>query len=526
MGAALLVLALRPPARAVIHYVSVAGSSTPPYTSWSTAATSVHVAVGYAVPGATIIVAKASYDCSTELWMTNPVTIRGYSGPQQTMLDGGNLGRCARLAASNVVLDGISFVHGHADYGGGLYGQGNNILITNCIFRNNTAWYGGGLFLRRSDALVTHCTIVSNIAYNPDPPTSDWPKSGGGGVFCEDAPTRFERCLIAHNRSTNAAANGEGGGMLFFRPDWTSSMAATAVVAECVVSNNWTDYTGGGVACFGWDFYTTDFYDVQIHRTLFAGNSAQHGGGFYHCYWGTRPVLYNCLLKNNTASGNGAGIRIYSTYYDELNQQVSRYENCTVIYNADTNNYAVFASGSVMEMYNCIVWSNDTLSAIRTDPDGLGAQQNVSYSCVEGGYAGMAPAPGNINTNPLFADTEAQDWCLTADSPCIDRGTNHTWMWTDVDYPGRARIFNGRVDMGAGEACVEFDTGAVSSGLHMACTVIPGGVYDWQVTTNPANESWSSISALFTTAMKTAETMITNRATGRACYRLRWHPPY
>ena len=48
-------------AHATIRYVSHTGSSTPPYTSWATAADSVQKAIDFSVSGDTIYVANGVY---------------------------------------------------------------------------------------------------------------------------------------------------------------------------------------------------------------------------------------------------------------------------------------------------------------------------------------------------------------------------------------------------------------------------------------------------------------------------------
>jgi len=59
----------------------------------------------------------------------------------------------------------------------------------------------------------------------------------------------------------------------------------------------------------------------------------------------------------------------------------------------------------------------------------------------------------NIAGDPLFAGTNAGNYRLTANSPCINTGTNQTWMTGAVDRDERPRIdrLSGRVDMGAYE---------------------------------------------------------------------------
>ncbi|NCC51280.1 MAG: hypothetical protein EOM20_08705 [Spartobacteria bacterium] len=510
-------------ASAITHYVSPVGSSAPPYTNWSSAATNLHAAVGYAEAGATIVVAKAAYYFQSELLLTNPVTIVSYNGPSQTVLDGNYSTRCIRVATSNVVLSGFSVIHGNADKGGGIYCGASGVTISNCIVRENLGYYGGGLYLWRSDALVTHCTVISNIAYHPDPPhETDWPKSGGGGAFLEDSPTRFEHCLLAHNGSTNAAANGEGGGMMFFRPGWTFSIPATAVVVNCTISNNWTDYTGGGLACFGYDFDGVSVYRVSVINSLLTGNRAQFGGAFYQFSWGTKPMLYNCVLRDNFSTDNGVGIRLFSTFTTGNYDSEAFFENCTIVHNTSTNNYAVYVSDSKMYMVNSIIWSNDTLDSLRLDMSGIGISQRVEYSCIDGGYNGIGSVVGNIETNPLFADLEPLDWHLSAASPCIDAGTNRLWMWTATDFDGQPRIFNALVDMGADEAFVGVDAAAVTNTWHVPWMVVPEGRYDWQMSTASISSGWTSLSGIFTVMTDAVETDIPAPTAHQAFYRLMW----
>jgi pectin methylesterase-like acyl-CoA thioesterase len=51
----------QPYSNATIRYVSHTGSSTPPYTTWETAADSIQKCIDYSVDGDTIIVANGVY---------------------------------------------------------------------------------------------------------------------------------------------------------------------------------------------------------------------------------------------------------------------------------------------------------------------------------------------------------------------------------------------------------------------------------------------------------------------------------
>jgi hypothetical protein len=58
------------------------------------------------------------------------------------------------------------------------------------------------------------------------------------------------------------------------------------------------------------------------------------------------------------------------------------------------------------------------------------------------------------NEPPLFVNTNAFNFRLTMNSPCINRGTNRSWMINGLDLDGHGRIdkhYGSIVDMGAYE---------------------------------------------------------------------------
>jgi hypothetical protein len=77
------------------------------------------------------------------------------------------------------------------------------------------------------------------------------------------------------------------------------------------------------------------------------------------------------------------------------------------------------ANGGDVTVVDCIVWGNAgyQIKAFGA-PYNAGTSAVVSYSCVEGGFAGT----GNLAADPLFANASASDYHLQASSPCIDAG--------------------------------------------------------------------------------------------------------
>ncbi len=158
--------------------------------------------------------------------------------------------------------------------------------------------------------------------------------------------------------------------------------------------------------------------DGAVRNNLIAGNHAEdNGGGLYWC----QGTMHNNTIVNNSADGTGGGI-----YY------------CT---------------GASAQ--NCIIWGNIAPQAAQIHLSGA-----PIYSCIENWTEG---GTGNIAEEPLFVDPdgldgdpytyEDNDYHLLPDSPCIDAGRNEDWMWEAVNADGKARIANGRVDLGWYEYC-------------------------------------------------------------------------
>ena len=75
------------------------------------------------------------------------------------------------------------------------------------------------------------------------------------------------------------------------------------------------------------------------------------------------------------------------------------------------------------------------------------ATNSCSYPLLDG--------TDNITNDPVFVNKDTDNWRLKANSPCLNKGTNQSWMTNAVDLDGRMRIRYGRVDMGAYERIYE-----------------------------------------------------------------------
>ena len=236
---------------------------------------------------------------------------------------------------------------------------------------------------------------------------SEAPGGGNGAgaircVYMTDG-TVLAGFTLAHGHTRidgDLAEEQSGGGV------WCES--ASAVLSNCVLTGNSASWVGGGAS------------KGTLFNCVLAGNSAFCGGG------ASEGAVYNCALTDNSAKFGG-GICFGSLY------------NCTILGNsADYSSGGAFYGAS----FNCIVYYNT-------------APNEANYSGGMFKYCCTAPNPGypgNITNEPMFVDVAAGNLRLLSNSPCINTGTNQTWMIGATDLDGYSRIYGGgRVDIGAYE---------------------------------------------------------------------------
>lgn len=271
-------------------------------------------------------------------------------------------------------------------YGGALYIAGGE--TTNSVFRGNyTRCYGGAIYAY--GGLVTDCVVTNNSI-----------ERHHGFNICVNGGT-VRGCDVADGRQTSP--NSTGGGVCVIR----------GVFEQGRVHGNVTSFSAAGVAL------------VKTPATGTAGITANASV--------TTQIVQNCIIYDNTAGGNGAGVWMNSGIL----------ANCTVYDNTTPSGSGagVYQTGGTV--INNIVFNN-SLDNIATSGG------TVSYTCSDTAVAGI----GNIAANPLFMNPTASDFSLRPGSPAIDSGTNLVGIASD--FNGVARPQGTRFDMGA----LEYVSGA------------------------------------------------------------------
>jgi len=252
-------------------------------------------------------------------------------------------------------------------YGGGIFGNGTLAKIQNNVITANSAKSGAGL--AGCHGAIQNNTISSNSA------------AGAYGGYC--GGLYLCHGTIQNNIIADNSATASGGGL----------GDCDGTIQSNTINNNSSDAGGGLIGC-----------DGTIQNNIISGNSSSgHGGGLYQCH----GTIQSNLICGNSAQGWGGGL--YYSY------------GATIQNNTIYGNSADYGGGLSRCQYsgstirNCIVWGNTARSA--------GAQvyksSEITYCCIEGW---TQDANGNIGDDPLFVNSDNDDYHLRANSPCIDAG--------------------------------------------------------------------------------------------------------
>lgn len=366
-------------------------------------------------------------------------------------------------------------------YGGGIHLL-NNSLVIDTVVSNNQSVQGGGIMIVSGTA--AHCVVEGNLGTSMG---GGIRASGansaivateilrnrttvfGGGVALENKAVARD-CLIAGNTNTydHRSSNRGGGGVYM----------TNAVVEDCIISNNNAYGVGGGVAMLnnggivrrsticcnraGEGFYAgNDYYQGAgvfyygsgtVENCRITGNTSVYSSGAGVVIWDQDgAVLRNCLVADNFAPTNAAGIYVY--------RGTTTIENCTITANrvdpgrsGDAGGvYLSCAVSNMTTIRNCIIYGNTNAAGYSNMYWTTSGDRVVENSCI-------APVPNHftfITVTNTFANDPQLDEAgrLAGDSPCVNAGLYQAWMDEALDLDGRPRLdrFAGLVDIGGYE---------------------------------------------------------------------------
>ncbi|MEW6104718.1 MAG: right-handed parallel beta-helix repeat-containing protein [bacterium] len=231
----------------------------------------------------------------------------------------------------------------------------------------------------------------------------------------------------------------------FSQHDTSAGIECDSSSSGTITYNIITENKGDGIVSAG--------SDPSIISNTIRGNK---GIGIY-CYSNSLSIIINNVIEKNYYSG----IYCYSSFPVITNNTIIENKdgiNCSwnsspsLTNNIIANNtkYGI-SEGSInsdpLPNYNCF-FNNDSGDYYDYDTQKI---ETVEWLNSAGGYT------GNIVSNPLFVDSGRNNYSLTPNSPCIDKGLNTVIGIFSTDKNGNSRIFDGdkdgtsTVDIGAYE---------------------------------------------------------------------------
>lgn len=402
------------------------------FLSWETAATNIQDAVTAAAVtnGATVWVKPGHYVLNAQIEI-NDLKLRswpdGLTNRDTTIVNGNyphSTNRCFRLNNAAALVEGFTitnsfYIETSAEGGGGV--MVHRGTLRNCrIVGNKTttsvdASYrggGGGVSARYADSLIDNCIIEHNWVGKVDGlPYND--ANGGGGVRLYGGAV-LQNSIIRFNEARDGNYIQGGGGVL----------NEEGIVRNCVIMFNESDAEGGGVS-----FARPDSGDgVFMYNSLIARNHSDvRAGGFYQSIGDDEQdsIVESCTIVFNTAAGTASGI--------------SRW-----------------IGSATMSIYNTIVYHNEPES-VQIESRTTGANIHLYHVCTTNvnhvGARVHFMDDGSIIDPPRFADPANDNFGLQGASPCVNAGTNRSWMVGALDLADKPRIDRAsmQVDIGAYE---------------------------------------------------------------------------
>ncbi len=227
-----------------------------------------------------------------------------------------------------------------------------------------------------------------------------------------------------------------GGGVLIGDP-YNVAMTGIWVEPRPVLNNlrimNNTSNEGGALFAYTEITFTIKNSEIIDNLQIGQANCSAAGIGLFSSYATIDRVLFKGNTNESGSEGDGEAISSLGYSYAVIT-------NSTIVQNSIGIGHEYQYEGIFdLNIQNSIIYDNEHANFYSIP------SANISYSNVEEGWDGAE----NIDTDPLFRDSDNDDFRLERNSPCIDAGT------ADLDGDGEEDImdYNGASpDMGAFES--------------------------------------------------------------------------
>ncbi|MDO5554266.1 MAG: choice-of-anchor Q domain-containing protein [Planctomycetia bacterium] len=418
---------------------------------------------GLANAGTTTLAEVTVRDCTAESALFNPKKIATFSYYSKggAIYNEGTLTICdSRLTGNTARSSGLDPLNNTVlGAGGALYSQGGTVVIRDSIVSDNTAEAG----------ILTYVVLSGD-----DTITKTVQQQGtGGAIYQAGGSLSINGGQICGNTAYH------GGGLAL-------SGDASLTLMNASFERNQAKCNGGALYCL------TATASIIADRSDFFANVATGDGGAIYCQSGV--TVRNSVFSGNKAGDQGGALALTGKYVKGAEVVEFQGINCTITGNeAGTSGGALFFSGTddtgiVAKLYvkNSILVKNRVTGSLANVAPNLAdpnlAKANSGDYCF--GYYTLttftqwrlgSSNPSYSEDEPLFSrdyqfTTGAKgDYRLKYDpnSQAIDAGSA-SYVETEFDFNGKARIQGVKVDLGAMEHCPSSFDGLFPNDLHVS----------------------------------------------------------
>jgi hypothetical protein len=353
--------------------------------------------------------------------------------------------------------------------------HGDTVLVAPGTYTENINFRGQRIVLTSQYYMTNNpATIYTTIIDGNNPSNPD---SGSCVIINngEDSTTVLQGFAITRGTGTKwndehfAGLYREGGGILVAN--------SSPVIQNNIIYNNQCTNATGVASTGGGGVRIGDSY-VRFYDNIVMNNTARYGAGMVLNYTGGE--YKNNIICSNYGSyqfGAGSGMWI-----NNVNIRPAMIINNTISGNSSTSGMCGIYSNNNASHRNNIVWGNTSPSGVQ-----VSGAMNIAYSNIQGGY----PGAGNMNLNPMFADS---NYVLLQGSPCVDKGDSSV-VYNDLPdpnnpqnakYPSRGGLRN---DMGAYGGPLALILSGQLIGIPVIGSEIPADFILYQNYPNPFNPS-------------------------------------
>jgi hypothetical protein len=257
----------------------------------------------------------------------------------------------------------------------------------------------------------------------------------------------LEYCTLEYSRKPRNEGNGYenfmGGAILCFA-SWEAEpefpVRSSPTIDHCLIAYNSAEY-GGGIMLFN--------SDAVITNNRIVDNSADAGGAGIYNFASGGKIVNNVIAHNSSGVVGGGILNLYGD---------SSIINNTIVHNRpsglhlDETGLDTWDPDYGRPVFNNIIWQNEIFISDEVSED----EYDIRFNDIQGGLE----KDGNIEVDPLFADSENRDYHLVSEagrwnpvsknwvvdeitSSCIDAGDPLSPIGDESAANG------GRINMGA-----------------------------------------------------------------------------